>query len=359
MGNNTKRWYEHQIFSGFVGALLGAVVTVVVTLISNKITTHNYIPFDGVNALLDNYLVETGFVDKTILELETVDKQFEMLKNTFNQYSVSVNNSLINLGYSPDEVANMSQIESLNILPSSVLDVYNKNQNYADKIAGLNSENEMLKEKNNLYSGQKTVELNEANLIIDGELMNSGDSIRNAVAVVDGNYYYSQSLLNTHILDTDKTLKYVGAENAIVVGKQKPEKTKLLWDAMVSDPHIRDNYTLGGGRTFTMGKSTYGEGVILGDENYMYIHLNKNYSAISFTYGHVDETSQGNLELTILALDDNGETYTTTLKTITLSGEMEPKNIEIPLSYTSAIKIIVSDGDYSARYGLTDIYLYS
>ena len=58
-------------------------------------------------------------------------------------------------------------------------------------------------------------------------------------------------------------------------------------------------------------------------------------------------------------MDENGETYTTTLKTITLVGEMEPKNIEIPLSYASAIKIVVSNGDYSARYGLSNIYLYT
>lgn len=87
------------------------------------------------------------------------------------------------------------------------------------------------------------------------------------------------------------------------------KKTKLLWDDMVSDPNIADRYTLGGGRTFSMGKRTYGEEVILSDEDYMYIHLNKNYSALSFTYGHVDETSQGNIELTILAIDDNGDNY--------------------------------------------------
>ena len=207
----------------------------------------------------------------------------------------------------------------------------------------MNSENKSLKEDNNRFSEQKTVELKEANLIIDGELMNSGDSIKNSVAIVDGNFYYSQSLLNTHILDVDKTLKYVDTENVLVVGKLKPEKTKLLWNDMVSDPKIADRYTLCGGRTFSMGKRTYGEGVILSDEDYMYIHLNKSYYALSFTYGHIDETSQGNLELTILAIDDNGETYTTTLKTITLSGEMEPKSIEIPLCYASAIKIIVSD----------------
>lgn len=359
MSNNTKPWHEHQIFSGLVGAIIGVVGTIAVTLISNNVTTHNYIPFDSINVLFDNYLVEPGYVDNEILELETIDKQFEMLKNIFYNYYVSINNSLINLGYSTNDVTNMSQTELLDMLPLSTLNIYNQNQNYADDIESLSSENKRVKEENDRYREQKTVELKETNLIIDGELMNSGDSIKNAVAIVDGNCYYSQSLLNTHILDTDQALKYVDSENALVVGKQKPEKTKLLWNDMVSDAHINDNYTLGGGRTFTMGKCTYVEGVILKEENYMYIHLNKNYSAISFTYGHVDETSQGNLELTILAMDDNGETYTTTLKTITLSGEMEPKNIEIPLSYTSAIKIIVSDGDYYARYGLTDIYLYS
>lgn len=97
--------------------------------------------FESVNELIDNYLVETGFVDDEILELKTTDKQFEMLKNVFNNYSVSIKISLTNFGYFPNEVVNMSQ-----------------------------------------------------------------------------------TLLNTYILDVNKSLNYVDAENVLVVGKQKPEK---------------------------------------------------------------------------------------------------------------------------------------
>ena len=356
----TQRWRvlaAHPLLTSIVSALIGAAATITVALITNNTMAHEYVSFNSINTLLQKYFVESGYVNEAILEFDTVDKQFEMLEEILENYSASIETSLVNMGLSHEKVSGMSHTDMLSRLPAFALELYNDNQIYASKNEGLNSENDALRDRIEQYSEQKTVELVESNLIIDGELMNSGDSIKNAVAFVDGNAYYSQALLNTYILS--ENLKYNTAESAVVYGNQKPEKVKLSWDSMVSDAHNVEPYILGNSGTFSMGKNAYGEGVVLSDEDYFYIHLRSEYSLLSFTYGHVDNSSQGNLELTILAMDDNGETYTTILKAISLVGEMEPKSVEVPLSYASAVKIVVSDGDYNARYGLANIFLYS
>lgn len=348
---------KHPLLNSIVSALIGAVATIIVGVVSNNIMIHNYVPIDNVSTLIQSYLVDPGYVDEAILAETSVDKQFVMLQATFSNYSTAIESSLGNLGLSSEYVSGMSRSDMLSKLPSLALATYNDSENNANKVNSLNLDNDALKKQIEQLNSQKTAELINANLIIDGELINLGNPINYSVALVDGNAYYSQALLNTYILG--EALRYDTTENATVVGNQKPEKVKLLWDNMVSDPHGVEVYTLGNGSTFSMGMDSYGEGVVLSDEDYFYVHLRNEYSTLSFTYGHVDNSSQGNLELTLLAMDENGETYTTTLKTITLAGEMEPKNIEVPLGYASAIKIVVSDGDYRARYGLSNIYLYS
>ena len=348
---------KHPLLNSIVSALIGAAATIVAVFISNNVMIHNYITFDSTSGLIQSYLIGAGYVDEAILQEGSIDKQFAMLQSSFDNYSTAIESSLENLGLSSESISEMSKVEMLDRLPSLALLVYNSNQNNSNKVESLTSDNVALTEENERLKTQKTVELMDANLIIDGELMNSGDPINYSVALIEGNAYYSQSLLNTYVLS--EMLKYDTTENAAIVGNQKPEKVKLSWDSMVSDPHGVDVYRLGSGNTFSMGMTSYGEGIVLSAEDCFYVHLRNEYSKLSFTYGHVDNTSQGNLELSILAMDENGETYTTTLKTITLVGEMEPKNIEIPLSYASAIKIVVSNGDYSARYGLSNIYLYT
>lgn len=348
---------EHPLLNTIVSALIGAGATIVVGLLTNAIMIHDYISFDSMSTLLQHYLIDPGYVEDTILEETSADKQFQTLQLAFENYSSTVKTSLENLGLPTEKISDMSTADMLSKLPSLAHTTYADAQNYENKNKELSADNVSLEEKIKQLGSQKTAELKNANLIIDGELMNLGDPINNSVALVEGNAYYSQTLLNTYMLG--EILKYDATENTTILGNQKPEKSKLSWEKMVSDPHNIEVYSLGNGSTFSMGMNSFGEGVVLSDEDYFYVHLKNKYSKLSFTYGHVDNTSQGNLELSVLAMDDNGETYTTTLQTITLSGEMEPKSIEIPLSYVSAIKIVVSDGDYRARYGLSNIYLYS
>lgn len=331
-------WHEHPIFSG----LAGSVITLLAGLIGVNAKYNNYIPFDNISLLINNYLVTSNYVDEKILDLESPNEQFKMIEDTFKG---------MNDNYSSDISNSKSENQRLNNLIESL------NSNAED----LKTNNIALSERIKELEQQETVELKESNLIIDGELMNAGDSINNSVAVINGNNYYSQSFLNTYILENDNHIKYDPSENSVVLGNQKPERIKLNWDEMVTDVKDVNYYSLGNSDTFSMGTNVYNEGCVVKRNTNFYIHLKNKYSKMAFTYGHVDNTSRGNLELTIFALDENKETYTTVIKTITLSGEMEPKETgEIPLSYASAIKIVVSaSGDFDARYGLSNIYFYS
>lgn len=354
MKNKFTNW-RHILAHPLVVAIVSAAITAFIT---NLTVAKEYISFNSVNTLLEKYFVESGYVDKTILDYDTADKQFEMIEGVLEDYSSSTQAALENLGLSSDKVSGMSHSNQREKLPSLALETYNDNQNYIKKNQDLTDSNIELKKQLKEYSDRESVEVVESNLVIDGELMNTGDAIKNAVAIVDGNAYYSQSMLNTYILND--SIKYDKSENSVVYGNLKPEKTKFSWDTMVSDAHGDvEVYTLGSNEMFPMGISGHEEGLVLTSNDYFYIHLRKEYSKLSFTYGHVDNTSQGNLELTILAIDDNGETYTTILRKLILAGEMVPKTVEIPLNYASAIKLVVSDGDNDARYGLANIYLYS
>ena len=337
---NRSKWHMHPMFSGFIGTLLGVVVTTIFGIINTNAKYNDYIPFDNISILIENYLVASNCVDKDILDLETPIEQFKMIEDTF--------------------------VELKDTYASNILDLKSENQRLNKLIESLNSNidelkknNNALNESNKLLGHRKTVDLKKTNLIISGELMNAGESINNTVAVIDGNNYYSQSFLNTYILDDDSHIKYNETENAVILGNQKPEKTKFNWDGMVTDTDKVIYYRLGDSETFSMGTDVYNEGCRIEANASFYVHLKCKYSKMSFTYGHIDNTERDNLELTIFALDENRETYTTVIKTITLSGEMEPKDIEIPISYASAIKVVVSDGFYKAKYGLSNIYFYS
>lgn len=352
-----KALLQHPLFCEITGVVIGIIGTLIVTYMTGNLKFYEYVSINSLNTLIEEYLVTPGYVDGSILELENSNQQFEMLQVSFSNCLSTVKNSLINLGYSDERVSSMQQHDMFESLPKIALEIHTNMESYSSQNKQLQSEIATLKETVEELEKRPTADVTSANLIIDGELLNNGGSINNAVVTVDGNSYFSQTLLNTFIFQ--EKIQYNTSENAVILGNQKPEKVKLSWDIMASDNHGAESYILGEGNTFTMAKNTYNEGIVLSDEDYLYLHLNSEYSKMSFTYGHVDDTNQGNLELTILALDANGETYTTTLKTITLSGEMEPKSIEIPLGYASAIKFIVSNGDSRARYGLTDIYLYS
>ena len=175
---------KHPLLNSIVSALIGAAATIIAVFISNNVMIHNYITFDSTSGLIQSYLIGAGYVDEAILQEGSIDKQFAMLQSSFDNYSTAIESSLENLGLSSESISEMSKVEMLDRLPSLALLVYNSNQNNSNKVESLTSDNVALTEENERLKTQKTVELMDANLIIDGELMNSGDPINYSVALI-------------------------------------------------------------------------------------------------------------------------------------------------------------------------------
>ena len=369
---NWKELTNNQLICTVLGWILGIVSTVGFSYVTDNPILHDYISIDSVSYLAESYLVDTGFVDTSVLEEESLDKKFQLISESFVQYEKSVETAMVSLGEKKEDVVEMERAVLLSKLPSLAEDMADKCADKDEKIEQLNGDiTALTNEKTDLqnevddYKQRKEAEIKQSYLIIDGELMNNGDSVNNAVAIVEGNQYYSEALLNTYLYPDNfpNKIQYDMQEDAIVVGNAKPEKLKFSWESMVFNPDGPGVYTGESGKSFSMAKETFTEGVVLDWNDYFYVRLKGEYSKMSFTYGHIDGSALGDLDLTIVALDDDNEGYTKTLATITLDGEMTYKSIEIPIGYADAIKIVVSDyKDWDLRFtefGLTDIYFYS
>lgn len=362
-----KYWSEHPIVSG----LIVAFVTVLLeNCLADPVFDH-YFPVDTASTFIGNYLVDTGYVDAAILEEESLNKQFQIIYESFEEYDEAVQTALVSLGANQADVGKMERAVRLSCLPSLAEDVVDRCADQNAEIIQKNKEITTLKdEKTDLqnelesYKQRKEAELKQSYLIVDGELLNNGDSINNVVAIVEGNKYYSEALLNTYLYPNNLTDKiaYNVQENMVVVGNAKPEKVKFSWD-MAFNPEGPSVYTGESGKNFVMATDSFTEGVVLDWNDYFYVRLKGEYSKMTFTYGHIDGTDISDLDLTIIALDDDNEGYTKTLATIELDGEMTHKNIEIPIGYADAIKIVVSGyKDHNRRFtefGLANIYFYS
>ena len=359
-----KYWSEHPIVSGLIVA---AFTVLLENCVGEPIIDH-YFPVDTVSTFVDNYLVDTGYVDASVLEVESLDQKFQIIYESFAEYDEAVQDALVIMGKDQEEVSKMERAALLSELPY-LADATVKDSSDKDKtIEKLNEDNDKLTEDNEKkqskiedYEKRKEAELIGSKLIVDGELMNNGELVSNAMVKVDGHYYYEETFIESYLRKEE--INYDVQQQTIIVGDALPEKVKFAWDKMAFNPHGIDNYQLSDNSTFSMAKKTYSEGIVLSENDYFYVQLDGNYSKMSFTYGHVDDTNLGDLELTFFAVDDDNEAYHNVLKTITLPGEMTTKEIEVPIGYANTIKVVVSDGDDwdsdRASFGLTNIYLYS
>lgn len=357
---------EHPIIAEVVSGTILLIIGLFIGASNNPVIEH-YFAADTASTFIDAYLVETGYVDESILEIESLDQQFQIIHDSFSQYEKTIETALIKMGQDPEEISQMEQAVLLPKLTDlavemtdSCSDKDTQIEQHNNRINELEAEIKSLEEQIVDYEQRKEAELLDTRLIIDGELMNNGDLVKTAVAMVDGHNYYSESLLNTYV--AEEQIKYDSQEKSIIVGNAKPEKVKFSWD-MVTNSDGVDVYQMGAGKTFVMDTNSYSEGMVLSGTDYFYAHLGGEYSKMSFSHGHIDNTLIADLKLTIYALDEKNEAYTV-LETITLRGEMACDDVEIPLAYATKIKIVVSGGrnydeSHYAKFGLTDIYFYS
>lgn len=348
------------MFVAIIGAAVGAFATGIVGFfLSPFYQVDHYIPVDDLNTYIETSLVKTGYVDSSILELETYGEKLDAIKQSFSAYSDAVAVALAALGVDEDTLSGLSDEQRLIVLADTAEDVYASSVQAQHDIAVLTAEvSELETQVSSLESqinGQTVAKISDATLVVDGETMNDGNLISNAIIGVDGNYYYSSSLLSSYLLT--KSLSFDEDAQSIVYGKSSPEKVKFSWDMVSNSSSV--SYKSLESDTFYMSTIGYDEGIVFNDGGaYFYIYTGGEYSSMTFTYGHVDDTRLVDGTITFYRVSDDGLSYEK-IEEITLTGEMLPKDYEVNLNYTDSIKVVISGINSWTKYGMANIYFLS
>lgn len=211
--------------------------------------------------------------------------------------------------------------------------------------------------KNNTkLSNQITAEIKSASLIIDGEEIDA--DIPNSIVIADNKVFYSETLLNSFF---DEKISFNSPDSIVSVGEQKAEKV-LFQNSLITDTEGFVFYSVGNGKAFSMGTDTFDNGFItsgdastIGSRAYFYANLKGEYASMSFVVGHIDGTRLSNRSLHIYTKNGNDEYRI--LETINLTSDMFPEEKSININYADGIQFVF-EGEYTAQYGIADIYLY-
>lgn len=352
MKDTSKRhWYDLNIFSG----LIGAIITLIATTIVNR-----YIVVDNVNVLIKTTLVDSGLVSEEILN-EDLKTQFEDIANAISENKIVLVNfrndlqtTLVNNGTEESQLAGMQAEDMISLLDDERDALKKENDNLKEEIDKLEEENENYSLENEKLSNQITAEIKSASLIIDGEEIDA--DIPNSVVIADNKVFYSETLLNSFF---DEKISFNSLDSIVSVGEQKAEKV-MFQNSLITNTDGFNIYSVGDGKAFLMGTDTYDNGFITsripsGGTAYFYANLKGEYASMSFVVGHIDGTGLNNRTLYIYTKNGNDEYRI--LETINLTSDMFPEEISININYADGIQFVF-DGNYSAQYGIADIYLY-
>ncbi len=341
--SKVKKITENPSFAAVAGVIVGLILGTA----SGTIQYHDAVTYNNISSYIESLMVSPGLIDKEILSLETPFNQISVIADTMNSQQTSHNelinqirNFLISAGENKSLVATYTDDQLLTALKET-----------AKTVLTLKDNTENLETELNKLKEQKNAILSNPELRILGENINS--TTKDYMATIDGHRYYSEELLNTFL---SESLLYNGT--TIVYGKESPDRINVI-----SSDLLYDNYGFGlvnGDSHFTMANQDYYYGIVFGnnDGGTIYISSSGDYSFLSFTLGHVDETILRNRTLKISYRDDNGKFIET--KLIDLYGDMEIEEFYIPIYNTRTVKLEISgDGTImrASTYGLANIYL--
>lgn len=334
---------DHGILSGLIGSILTIVAGIFTVPV---ILSTNYVSVNSIDILVDNYFVKTGLVAEDILELE-LDEQFQTLANYYSDdklelagYEQKLEDILVDSGETAVAIRNMSSEDMLSLIQEKIVNT--KSQN--DTITSLNHRIDELE-------AQTTAEIIAATLVVDGEQIDT--NIPNSMAIIDGHYFYAESLLNSFLEDD---LSADISASTIYYGSQRAEKVVFQAD-MITNTSGFTTYAVGNGTSFKMGTDTYDNGFVTnnGTRSYFYANLKGAYSKLSFVVGHIDGTPLDNA--TIYIYTKNGNEQHRLVKSYDLSPEMFPEEKQVEINYADGVQIVI-EGSYYAKYAIADVYLY-
>lgn len=251
-----------------------------------------------------------------------------------------------------------SIVESL----SSYFDVVDENMSYEQAIQAIREESEKLKNENEDFKEKMSdipnIELKSTDIIING--LKTQENVNKAVAVIDGNNYYSESIIN-QVLDNkfiydvgENTLFYnTSGENIVSETKIELLDTNVLYDGTCYEKILPSD-----GKDFSIGSKSYNKGFIIYDDHtlfgdgdgYALFDLQGEYSKIAFDVGRTNEYEKQDVTLKVYLDNKYVEEYS-------LNAESPAVYIEINLNYANHMKLQITGGS-RVKYGFANAILY-
>lgn len=219
------------------------------------------------------------------------------------------------------------------------------NEDLEKKIADLNSLPEVL--------------FKTPNYIRDGLKMQ--DKVNKAVAIIDGDTYYSESFINRTF---DQSISFNADENTVYYNTDSNHaetgetKIDLFSTNVLYEGNCYSKYSPSDGNSFSMGSKTYNKGFVIYDDHslfgegdgYALFDLQGKYSKISFDVGRTNEYEMQDVKLQLYL---NGEYITE----YDLDAESPPIPLELDLAYANDMKLLITGGS-RVKYGFTNVILY-
>jgi len=194
------------------------------------------------------------------------------------------------------------------------------------------------------------VAYNNIKIYIDGNLVQPKDANGNTVEpfIYNGTTYLPVRAVGEAF---GKTVDWDGTTQSVYVGK-RPGNDKNMFDlvpAYQSNDYEEYSIARGGSDSFSMAGIKYWNGCALiggyGKTPYSIYNLNGQYSTISGTLGHVDDSSMSD---NVLQIFYDGVLH----REITLSGDMIPTNLTLDVTGVLQLKFSMYSDHRSGTYGL-------
>lgn len=203
-------------------------------------------------------------------------------------------------------------------------------------------------------SGTESIQVMYDNIKIfmDGEEVTPKDGNGQSVEpfIYNGTTYLPVRAVSNAV---GKEVSWDGVEKVIYLGA-KPGNVENWLD--VCGPYQYGNgreYRLTDNKYFTMSGKKYTNGFVLGDitnvaRGWALFNLNGKYDSLTFTVGHIDESSAGNVTMNVYL--DGIIAYTKELKYDDVASK-----VTIPLNRALQMKIELCDArDWAATYGFSE-----
>ena len=330
-------------------AVIGVIVGGLVGYIAKDMQVHDVVTYNNISSYIESLLVEPGYVSEEVLEKESPFAQLEFISQDIsgklkeandksNKMIGSVQSFLVETGEDTDSVKKMG-IGELEI------ELGKKSSSYKT----LQSKLEASEEKNKEYEKLTLAELRTPSAIISGEQYSN--PAQDYQAVINGHNYYLEEFLNS-FLDHD----LVSEEGKLYYHKGVPDRVKVTENMFYDQSGYMGVLT--GDEIYTMELEEYRDGLKINYYNYndsngeIKLSCKKEYSAVEFKIGHIDNGNGSNKDVVVYYQNDDGSFVAS--EKIQCTGDMPVKSYKVPIYNTQTVKITsVGHGDYL----ITDMYL--